>query len=454
MDRVLSDASHAGLQIGKRVLEIEHDRPGLAACLRWADASYPHVCLLDSNTEGRPPAGEAPPAYYHYDWVLAVGRSAVELPNTTAWAEGLKAALRSAPAPLFGHLRYDLGRVLMQWEGYHHYRPDGRSLGCFFSPEVLITSGAGVLRVEAAQPDAVLEALRRGEAAALPALRRSENARVHWFDRRHYLETVERIREHIYEGDVYELNLCRPIDVYGLEASPLALYARLREASPNPFGALLKQGGQYVLSASMERYLRRAGAQVLSQPIKGTARRAPGAEADRQAAEELARCEKERAENLMIVDLVRNDLSYACRPGSVEVPELCRVYSFPHVHQMISTVEGSLRPDCGSLDLLRYSFPMGSMTGAPKRRVTQLIDRYEGFARGVYSGSIGYIGPDAIDLNVVIRSLLYQPRQGWARIPVGSAITYDAAPEREYEECINKVSFLVSMLTGEDVHAP
>ena len=205
-----------------------------------------------------------------------------------------------------------------------------------------------------------------------------------------YLRAVEAVREDILNGEVYELNLCQEFYAEGVALDPVDVFLRLMAASPAPFAGFVRWQEHYLLCASPERFLARRGARLVSQPIKGTIRRGATPAEDEQQRLALLNDEKERAENLMIVDLVRNDLARVARTGTVRVPELFGLYPFRHLWQMISTVEAELRPGTNLADILRATFPMGSMTGAPKIRAMQLIEHYERSRRGLYSGSIGY----------------------------------------------------------------
>lgn len=201
------------------------------------------------------------------------------------------------------------------------------------------------------------------------------------------------------------------------------------------------------MSASPERFLKRNGTHVVSQPIKGTARRAENMEEDEGLKEALRTDEKERSENIMIVDLVRNDLSHYASKGSVIVEELCKIYTFEQVHQMISTITASVALEIDSVDLIKSVFPMGSMTGAPKIAAMQLIEKLESTKRGLYSGAIGYFAPNGdFDFNVVIRSILYNAEKQFVSFSVGSAITARSVPEKEYEECLLKAKAMRTVL--------
>ena len=268
--------------------------------------------------------------------------------------------------------------------------------------------------------------------AASPAVR----CRVSYEE---YLANVERIQRHILAGDVYELNYCIEFFAEAIDLDPLAIYRALNQRSPMPFSNFLKLGDRYVMGASPERFLKKEGQKILSQPIKGTIRRGKTPDEDNTLRAELLQSEKERAENLMIVDLVRNDLARSTQTGSVHVDELFGIYGFQQVYQMISTVSATLRDDVSWAKAIRQAFPMGSMTGAPKIRAMELIDELEVSRRGVYSGAIGFVTPEGdFDFSVVIRTLLYNAQNRYASFSVGSAITYDADPVQEWEECLLK----------------
>ncbi|NID11014.1 anthranilate synthase component I family protein [Fibrivirga algicola] len=265
-----------------------------------------------------------------------------------------------------------------------------------------------------------------------------------------YVDNVERIRDLIEAGDVYELNYCIEFVAEQCNLLPVEAYQALCHRSPMPFSAFLKQGNRYVLGASPERFLKKTGNRLVSQPIKGTIRRGQTDGEDDELKRQLRTSEKEQAENLMIVDLVRNDLARSAETGSIAVDELFGIYTFRQVHQMISTVSAIQRQDVSLADVLGNAFPMGSMTGAPKIRAMQRIDELETSRRGVYSGAIGYITPSGdFDFNVVIRSILYNATQQRASFTVGSAITYDADPVQEYAECLLKASAMRAVLEGE-----
>jgi para-aminobenzoate synthetase component 1 len=260
-----------------------------------------------------------------------------------------------------------------------------------------------------------------------------------------YLDTVAAIRRHIVEGDVYEMNFCQEFFAENTTIDPLAVWDTLNKLARAPMAAFFRWHDRYLLSASPERFLKKEGNKLLSQPIKGTRRRAVVDDDAMRAA--LANSEKDRAENVMIVDLVRNDLARSCRPGTVAVDELFGIYTFETVHQMISTVTGQLLPTVQPLDALRYAFPPGSMTGAPKVMAMELIEQYEKTRRGLYAGALGYFDPAGdFDFNVLIRSIFYDQTAQYVSFQVGGAIVFDSIAEDELEECRVKAGALFAAL--------
>jgi len=263
-----------------------------------------------------------------------------------------------------------------------------------------------------------------------------------------YLSKVSKMLEHIHRGDIYEANFCMEFFAENAEIEPLDIYQKLNAISEPPFAVYFKNNFQYLLSASPERYLRKEGLKVISQPIKGTARRSFDVEQDEQLKSDLIQNEKERSENIMIVDLVRNDLSHTATKGSVQVEELCQIYTFKQVHQMISTIVSEVENTTSPIEILRTTFPMGSMTGAPKISAMQIIEALEETKRGLYSGAVGYFTPTGdFDFNVVIRSILYNLQNQYLSFSVGSAITSQAIPEMEYEECLLKAKAMFEVLS-------
>ncbi|VXB71118.1 Aminodeoxychorismate synthase component I [Flavobacterium sp. 9AF] len=265
--------------------------------------------------------------------------------------------------------------------------------------------------------------------------------------KKNYLQKVAKMLEYIHLGSIYEANFCMEFFAEKATINPIAVYEKLDAISEPPFATFFKNKEQYLLSASPERYLKKVGKKVISQPIKGTARRSFDLEQDDFLKKELIHSEKERSENIMIVDLVRNDLSHTATKGSVVVEELCEVYTFKQVHQMISTIVASVDATISPIEIIRTTFPMGSMTGAPKISAMKIIEELEVTKRGLYSGAVGYFTPSGdFDFNVVIRSILYNAKKQYLSFSVGSAITAQSIPESEYEECLLKAKAMFEVL--------
>jgi para-aminobenzoate synthetase component 1 len=264
-----------------------------------------------------------------------------------------------------------------------------------------------------------------------------------------YLKRGAALQQHILRGDIYEVNYCMEWYAKQVDVNPKSLFSSLNAVAKTPFSAYLNINNVHLVCASPERFLSRTDAQVVSQPIKGTAARHHDKVLDDSVAQQLKNDSKERSENIMITDLVRNDLSRVAQKGSVRVSEQCAVYPFAQVHQMISSVVANCAREVHSLDVINACFPMGSMTGAPKQRAMELIDRYENSQRGLYSGAVGYFAPNGdFDFNVVIRSLIYNSDTQYLSVHVGSALTAAADMEKEYEECQLKVEAIKNVLAN------
>jgi para-aminobenzoate synthetase component 1 len=252
-----------------------------------------------------------------------------------------------------------------------------------------------------------------------------------------YIDKVNHIQNHIARGDIYEVNFCQEF-YSNVEIDPYSVYHSLSKNNPSPFAVFFKLKNKFLLCASPERFLKKKDLHIISQPIKGTSKRSVENETDLENKRFLAENKKEQSENIMIVDLVRNDLSRIAKKGTVKVEELCGIYSFPKVHQMISTISAQLKTQSFK-DIIKATFPMGSMTGAPKIEALKIIENFESTKRGLYSGSVGYVTPEGdFDLNVVIRSLQYNSENQYVSYIAGSAITALSDPEMEYEECLLK----------------
>ncbi|MBL7690304.1 MAG: anthranilate synthase component I family protein [Flavipsychrobacter sp.] len=399
-----------------------------AGMLNWSK-QFSILVFLDSNSYRS--------VYDGYECLLAAGCRYLVPSSGADPLTTLQAAHNEQRDWMFGHICYDLKNVLEPALESRHPARHHFPLLQFFVPESVcyIDRNCSTFTIETyGDPDEIKKAIDEASSMSLPPLDLSLSF-TPYIQKDKYIDIVGRLREHIREGDCYEINFCGGGHATAKLEEPLAVFAALNRLSPAPFAAYYRDGDRYLMCASPERYLRKSGRQVLSQPIKGTARRGMDTAADAAMKTALRGDIKERAENVMIVDLVRNDLARCCEVGSVTVDELFGIYTFPQVHQMISTVSGTLRPDMSFADAIRTSFPMGSMTGAPKFKVMQLIDRYEEARRELFSGTIGYITPAGdMDLNVIIRSLYYNAGTEYLSYSTGGAITWDSIPEKEWEE--------------------
>ncbi len=352
---------------------------------------------------------------------------------------------------LFGHVNYDLKNELSNTTSTLT-DPIGFPELFFFVPETVLILQNDLLVISSLQrqPSKIFEEICAiseqdfiAQTQSIPEIRSR-------FRRDEYLSVIEKIKGHILRGDCYELNLCQEFFAENVSIDPVAMYRKLTAISPNPFSCYYRVEENFLLCASPERYLQKKNDRILSQPIKGTYQRnTADISEDEKLKEQLRHSEKDRSENVMVVDLVRNDLSRICRKGSVRVDELFGIYSFPQVHQMISTISGELEPGMELPEILEASFPMGSMTGAPKKKVIELIERYEKTKRGIFSGTVGYISPEKdFDYNVVIRSILYNQASRYLSYLVGGGITFYSDAEKEYEECLLKAKAIQQVLAG------
>ena len=259
-----------------------------------------------------------------------------------------------------------------------------------------------------------------------------------------YLSTIEKIKYHIQKGDIYETNFCYEWNAYEKVNNPYLLYKKLEQLTKAPFSVYAEFDNHVIISASPERFLKKRGNKLISEPIKGTAKRSKIKEEDLKLINQLKNDPKERTENIMIVDLVRNDLSKLAKKNSVKVDELCKVYSFENIHQMISKVSCNVNPNTFFSEVLKSLFPMGSMTGVPKIRAMKLMEEYESSKRGLYSGTIGVMQPNGdFDLNVVIRTIIYNKSNDFISFKVGGAITINSNSEKEYEETLVKAEAIL-----------
>lgn len=387
-------------------------------------------------------------SHHSYECLLAAGTLRSIAAGAGNAFQQLQEWYQQQPDWLFGHFSYELKNEI---EPLHSDHPDGIGFPdlFFFVPEFVILLNEQELNIgyNGDEHVKIWETILQTPVPGIPPFTAPITIQ-HRITKAEYLHTIQQLQQHILRGDCYVINFCQEFFAEQTTIDPLSVYLALSTASPNPFAAYYKLENQFLLCASPERYLKKTGSTMLSQPIKGTWQRNNNdRQEDDRNKERLYHSAKDRAENVMVVDLVRNDLSRVCEEGSVQVDELFGIYSFPQVHQMISTVSGQLRSDCSFIDAIRATFPMGSMTGAPKRRVLELIEQYEQTRRGLFSGAVGYITPNEdFDFNVVIRSILYNASQQYLSFQTGSAITFYSDPEQEYEECLLKAAAMQKVL--------
>lgn len=405
--------------------------------LNWA--SRFNICVLLDNH------GYASP-HQSKEWLLAIGATARCLLDSH---QSLDTFIQAHQGKwIFGHISYEYGHVLMGKTP----RPEtfiGFPLAEFFCPEILIECSDDGLNIfsDSLPIDEILHSIQTSTPTA--STKSTPVQLTPALSKQAYIDAIQALKAHISRGDCYEINYCQQFSATGTSIDPIQVYHQLSLVSPTPFAAFYRNDAKYLLCASPERFIKKDGSTLISQPIKGTFKRnLVDAEQDEQLKKTLQEDPKERSENVMVVDLVRNDLSRVCQPGSVQVTELFGIYSFPQVHQMISTIEGRIKPSLVFSDILKALFPMGSMTGAPKESVINLIDRYEPVPRGLYSGTIGYISPNGdFDFNVVIRSIVYNATKQHISYHVGSGITYYCNPENEFQECLLKAEAMSAALS-------
>lgn len=390
--------------------------------------------------------------YSNYELLVGAGVYNILQPNTDKVFSSVDNFFRTVSDWCFGHFAYDLKNETEQLfsdNADNLHFPDLY----FFQPEtvIFIKRCSNVVTIEciSENPKAIFESITNTELQSNEYFPKQNNALpiVSKFNKEEYINIVEKLRQHIAKGDFYEINLCMEFFAENNTINPYEVFFRLNEINAAPFAALYRAHDKYLICSSPERFLMKQGNKLVSQPIKGTIRRAEDIAIDNERKSTLQNDAKEQAENVMIVDLVRNDFAKSCEAGSVKVEELFKVYTFSQVHHLISTVSGNLKDNMRAVEAIKNAFPMGSMTGAPKVIVMQHIEQYEKSKRGLYSGSVGYFTPDGnFDFNVVIRSILYNAANRYVSFQVGSAITYDSVPEKEYEECLLKAKAMIEAL--------
>lgn len=431
------------MRVSKKV-KIDDASKVKRSLLSWAK-KFQEVVWLDSNDHSN--------EYSRFDAVLAVDAFTAIQTGYEGAFERLGEYQEITADWIFGYLSYDLKNDVEKlqsnnYDGLHY--PDL----FFFQPKKIFFLQKDQLElvylgmVDDEMEEDLEQILQKGHfSESFPAQNVQMKPRI---AKDEYLRKVEKMLEHIHRGDIYEANFCQEFYAEDAEIDPFETFSALNAISNPPFATFLRNHDHYLLSASPERYLQKNGETLITQPIKGTAPRdLLDPEKDLQLAKNLENDPKERAENIMIVDLVRNDLSKTAKKGSVKVAELCKIYSFQQVHQMISTVTAKVAGGIPPVEVLRTTFPMGSMTGAPKISAMEIIEALEETKRSLYSGAVGYFDPMGnFDFNVVIRSILYNAERKYVSFSVGGAITSKSSPHAEYRECLVKAAALKQVLEG------
>lgn len=413
--------------------------------LNWAQ-QFDDVVWLDSNPE----SNKQHQKHYSYDAILAVDAfTSIKTDFHQGFAK-LKEYQSYTKDWIFGYLAYDLKNDVEVLKS-ENFDGLGFSDLCFFQPKKIFLVKGNQVEIQYLNfvddeiDDDLLAIKNRVEAARGTVFSDIKiKLRIH---KDAYFDKVNAMLERIHRGDIYEANFCQEFYAENTQINPLETYQKLNRISKPPFASFIKLEDKFVLSASPERFLKKQDDTVISQPIKGTAKRSMNLDDDESLKKKLLSDKKERSENIMIVDLVRNDLSKTALKGSVKVEELCEIYTFDQVHHMISTVTSKVDLETHPVDIIKSTFPMGSMTGAPKISAMHSIEDLEASKRGIYSGAIGYFSPDGnFDFNVVIRSILYNATKKYISYSVGGAITAKSDPLKEYEECLVKAKAMRTVL--------
>ena len=393
---------------------------------------YAHALLLDDSANNG----------WQQKTLAAFGaRRALQLRADDA-IETIHSFVADANDYVFGHIGYNLKESI---EGVRCAHPDtdGFPAALLFVPDIVIRIDERVHigYLEETDLQSFTEHADRVNSSQDPA---AQSEWIHRTSRDRYLQQAHSILKRIHRGDIYEINYCMEFYRNRFTIDPVATYHALKEVTLAPYGGLYRCAQSWLICGSPELYLRKTGVELISRPIKGTRRRGISVQEDETLRNELQHDAKERSENVMIVDLVRNDLSRIAARGSVRVADLFGVTSFKTVHQMSSTVVCELKPALSFGDILRATFPMGSMTGAPKISAMRIAEEHEDQSRGIYSGAIGYITPEGdFEFNVVIRSILWNADSGYLSVKAGSALTSRCVPEQEYEECLLKAAAMM-----------
>ena len=406
--------------------------------LAWAQ-QFEHACFLQSNGYQD--------EYAAIDAILAVEAVHKFESIDTNTFKNLEIFKAKHPKKwMFGFLGYDLKHEI---EGLATTFANPLQFpDCFFFiPSTLIQFTGNFIEIEAKNPQQIFDEISnfKPHSSSISALK-SINIKPR-LSKKEYFAAFDHMLSHIRRGDIYEVNLCQEFYAENAEINPLEVYQKLNTISPTPFSTFFKIGDKFILSASPERFLAKRGKTLISQPIKGTAPRGKSLEEDNVIIQQLQNNPKEIAENVMIVDLVRNDMTRSAIPGSVIANKKLEVHSFKQVHQLVSTITCRISEEISNVEAIKNIFPPGSMTGAPKISAMKLCDRYENSRRGIYSGAVGYFSPEGdFDFNVIIRTILYNQTNKYLSFHTGGALTIDAEVEKEYNECLLKASAIMQTL--------
>ncbi|VAW25572.1 Para-aminobenzoate synthase, aminase component [hydrothermal vent metagenome] len=411
--------------------------------IQWAQ-QFKEIIWLDSNNYQQ--------KYSNFDAILAIDAvSKIETTHTNAF-EKLKEYQSNVNDYIFGYLSYDLKNDVEKLTSTNF---DGLNFPdlVFFQPKKIFlikedTIEFKYLNVSQYEIDFDLKEIYQQQIINTQQQVTNNQLKIKLrIHKDEYYQKLNAILNYIHRGDIYEANFCQEFYSKNSSINPFVVYQNLNKISKPPFATFLKLNDTFLLSASPERYLKKDDEIVISQPIKGTEKRAKNNNEDKKLITELAKNPKEISENIMIVDLVRNDLSRFAIKGSVKVDELCKVYTFKQVHQLISTISCKVKSNLHPVDIIKNTFPMGSMTGAPKISAMKIIEELEATKRGLYSGAVGYFTPKGnFDFNVIIRSILYNASKKYISYSVGSAITAQSVPKKEYEECLLKAKAMKYVL--------
>jgi len=405
------------------------------------EGGYNNFCFLNSN--GAPAGSYCGLSKYDYlAGVNSLDEITVNENTLTALDDFIN---RYQNKWKFGFISYDVKNEIEKLDSSNQDNIQFPSIH-FFVPQIVLVSEGGEIKIINQQSDEV-EVMTTTEVELRSDQKKRSVQLKARFSKQEYVNAVNDLKLHIQQGNIYEITFCQ--EFYGDNAviNPFETYVKLNNAGRAPMSCFYKTGSNYLISSSPERFLAKRGNQLFSQPIKGTAARSLSREEDAILKDMLQQSEKERAENIMIVDLVRNDLSRIADKGSVKVDELLGAYSFKTVHQLISTVSCTIEKNVSFSEILKATFPMGSMTGAPKISAMKLIDDFEKTKRGLFSGSTGYIAPNGdFDFNVVIRSILYNSGKKKVSVQAGGAITIQSDADQEYEECLLKAQAMMDAL--------